>query len=73
MRGEITSPAPANHAACETTNVDGLMYMGYWRDGLVILDVGKGIKGGSPEHPQFVSQLRFNYTKLYGPDISFGP
>jgi hypothetical protein len=47
--------------------VDGLAYLGYWRDGLVILDVGKGIRGGSPENPQFVSQLRFNYTELYGP------
>ena len=28
---------------------DGLLYAGYWRDGLVILDVGNGIKGGSPE------------------------
>ena len=47
--------------------VDGLIYMGYWKDGLVILDVGNGIKGGSPEHPQLVSQLRFNYSELYGP------
>jgi plastocyanin len=47
--------------------VDGLLYAGYWRDGLVILDVGKGIKGGSPEHPKFVSQLRMNYHELYGP------
>jgi hypothetical protein len=47
--------------------VDGLAYLGYWKDGLVILDVGKGVKGGSPENPQFVSQLRFNYTELYGP------
>jgi hypothetical protein len=46
--------------------VDGLIYMGYWKDGLVILDVGNGIRGGSPEHPQFVSQLRFNYSELYG-------
>jgi hypothetical protein len=46
--------------------VDGLLYMGYWRDGLVILDIGKGNKGGSPENPQFVSQLRFNYSELYG-------
>jgi hypothetical protein len=45
---------------------DGLVYMAYWRDGLVILDVGNGIKGGSPEHPQFVSQLRLNYNELYG-------
>jgi hypothetical protein len=45
---------------------DGLAYLAYWRDGLVILDVGSGIKGGSPEKPQFVSQLRFNYHELYG-------
>lgn len=45
---------------------DGLAYLAYWRDGLVILDVGKGIKGGSPEHPQFVSQLHFNHNELYG-------
>jgi len=45
---------------------DGLAYLAYWRDGLVILDVGKGIKGGSPEKPQLVSQLRFNHHELYG-------
>jgi hypothetical protein len=45
---------------------DGLAYLAYWRDGLVILDVGNGIKGGSPEHPQLVSQLRFNHHELYG-------
>jgi len=45
---------------------DGLAYLAYWRDGLVILDVGKGIKAGSPEHPQLVSQLRFNHHELYG-------
>jgi hypothetical protein len=45
---------------------DGLAYLAYWRDGLVILDVGNGVKGGSPEKPQFVSQLRFNYHELYG-------
>jgi hypothetical protein len=45
---------------------DGLAYLAYWHDGLIILDVGAGIKGGSPEHPQFVSQLRFNHHELYG-------
>ena len=45
---------------------DGLAYLAYWRDGLVILDVGSGIKGGSPEKPQLVSQLRLNYHELYG-------
>jgi len=46
--------------------VDGLAYLAYWRDGLVILDVGNGVKGGSPERPQFVSNYRFNYDELYG-------
>jgi len=46
--------------------VDGLAYLAYWRDGLIILDVGKGIKGGSPEKPQLVSQYRMNYNELYG-------
>jgi hypothetical protein len=45
---------------------DGLAYLAYWKDGLVILDVGSGIKGGSPEKPQFVSQFRFNHNELYG-------
>jgi hypothetical protein len=46
---------------------DGFLYMGYWRDGLVVLDIGNGLKGGSPSKPAFVSQLRFNYLDLYGP------
>jgi hypothetical protein len=45
---------------------DGLLYAAWWRDGLIILDVGNGIKGGSPEKPALVSQLRFNYHDLYG-------
>ncbi len=45
---------------------DGLAYLAYWHDGLIILDVGAGLKGGSPENPKFVSQLRFNHHELYG-------
>ena len=45
---------------------DGLAYLAYWHDGLVILDVGAGLKGGSPENPKFVSQFRFNHNELYG-------
>lgn len=45
---------------------DGLAYLAYWRDGLVILDVGNGMKGGSPENPKMVSQLHFNHHELYG-------
>ena len=46
--------------------MDGLAYLAYWRDGLIILDVGNGMKGGSPENPKLVSQLRFNHNELYG-------
>lgn len=45
---------------------DGLAYLAYWRDGLVILDVGNGMKGGKPEKPMLVSQFRFNHNELYG-------
>ncbi|MGH7674272.1 MAG: Ig-like domain-containing protein, partial [Gemmatimonadales bacterium] len=44
---------------------DGLAYLSYWNDGLVILDVGAGIKGGSPENPQLVSQLKYDLNALY--------
>ena len=45
---------------------NGLAYLSYWRDGLVVLDVGAGIRGGKPEHPAFVSQFRFDYRQPYG-------
>jgi len=45
---------------------DGLAYLAYWHDGLIILDVGAGLKGGSPEYPKLVSQFRFNHNELYG-------
>src|SRR4029079_7432274 len=44
---------------------DGLLYASYWNDGLVILDVGKGIKGGSPSNPQLVSQFKYDLNTLY--------
>jgi hypothetical protein len=45
---------------------DGIAYLAYWRDGLVILDVGNGMAGGSPENPKVISQYRFNHYELYG-------
>ena len=44
---------------------DGLLYASYWNDGLVILDVGNGIKGGSPSNPQFVTQFKYDLNDLY--------
>jgi len=44
---------------------DGLAYLAYWNDGLVILDVGNGMKGGSPENPQLVSQFKYDLNATY--------
>jgi hypothetical protein len=44
---------------------DGLAYLSYWNDGLVILDVGNGIKGGAPSNPQLVTQVKYDLNALY--------
>ena len=45
---------------------DGLLYASYLNDGLVILDVGNGIKGGSPTNPQLVSQFKYDLLSPRG-------
>ncbi|MEX0912279.1 MAG: hypothetical protein WD031_02535 [Gemmatimonadota bacterium] len=40
---------------------DGIAYLSYWDDGLIILDVGNGVRDGTPEEPVFVSQYRYRY------------
>lgn len=44
---------------------DGLAYLSYWNDGLVILDVGNGMKGGSPSNPQLVSWVKYDLNEEY--------
>ena len=44
---------------------NGLAYLSYWNDGLVILDVGNGIRGGSPSNPVQVSQYKYDLEELY--------
>jgi hypothetical protein len=44
---------------------DGLAYLSYLNDGLIILDIGNGIKGGTPEKPMLVSQLKYDLEYLY--------
>ncbi|MFW6090115.1 MAG: LVIVD repeat-containing protein, partial [Gemmatimonadota bacterium] len=48
---------------------DGFAYLSYWNDGLVILDVGAGIAGGTPTEPEFVSRHVYSYEldgEVYG-------
>ncbi len=44
---------------------DGLLYGSWWHDGLVILDIGNGMRGGSPSNPQLVSQFKYDLDSLY--------
>jgi hypothetical protein len=65
-RWQVENPARSLH---DIMVLDGLAYVSYWDDGLVILDVGAGIKGGTPIEPQFVSQ--YKYQVKYGAE-SYG-
>ncbi|HYD54510.1 MAG TPA: Ig-like domain-containing protein [Gemmatimonadaceae bacterium] len=44
---------------------DGLLYASWWNDGLIILDVGNGIKGGTPSSPKLVSQYKYDLNAMY--------
>jgi hypothetical protein len=48
----------------DVTVRDGLAYLSYWNDGLVILDVGAGIAGGTATEPKEVS--RYVYRGEFG-------
>jgi hypothetical protein len=44
---------------------DGLLYGSWWNEGLVVLDVGNGIKGGTPSNPRLVTQYKYDLDALY--------
>jgi plastocyanin len=60
-----TRPDEAGNYVHDVDVKEGLAYLSYWNQGLVILDVGNGIKGGSPENPQLVSQYKYDLNALY--------
>lgn len=60
-----TPRADAGRSLHDIDVQNGLLYASYWNDGLVILDVGNGIKGGTPSSPQFVSQYKYDLDKMY--------
>ena len=60
-----TPRAEAGRSLHDIDVQDGLLYGSFWNDGLVILDVGNGIKGGTPSKTQLVSQYKYDLDKLY--------
>jgi hypothetical protein len=64
--GEFRTARPdAARTVHDLDLVDGLLYASYWNDGLVILDVGNGIRGGTPTKPVLVSQYKYDLDSLY--------
>jgi hypothetical protein len=60
-----TPRADAGRTLHDVDIQEGLAYLSYWNDGLVILDVGNGMAGGSPSNPQMVSQYKYDLNALY--------
>jgi hypothetical protein len=52
--------------------VDGIAYLAYFKDGLIILDVGNGIRGGTPRAPKLVSQFTYATADYYPPEMIAG-
>ena len=54
---------------------DGLAFLSHWDAGLIILDVGNGVRGGSPTSPREVSRIRIPgylvHNAWYWPDAGY--
>jgi hypothetical protein len=69
-----TDRAPTGRVLHDIDVRDGMAYLSYWNDGLVILDIGNGKWGGSPNAPKLVSQLKYDLDDLYrGVEAEGGP
>jgi hypothetical protein len=62
-------PVPANYGIHDTFVRDGLAFTCEWNTGLVIYDVGNGIKGGSPANPVEVGRV---VTSVHNPTATSG-
>jgi hypothetical protein len=64
--GRWRAPGPMAGGSLHDIDIqDGLAYLSNWNEGLIILDVGNGLKGGSPMSPQLVSQYKYDLADLY--------
>jgi hypothetical protein len=64
--GRWRAPSPFAGGSLHDIDVqDGMAYLSNWNEGLVILDVGNGMRGGSPSNPVLVSQFKYDLNDLY--------
>ena len=53
---ELDTPG---HGIHDMWVVDGIAYASQWQDGVILVDVGNGIAGGSPSHPVKISSYAY--------------
>lgn len=70
--GSREGQPPAPRFLWDVTVHDGLAWLAMGRDGVVALDVGKGIRDGSPATPRVVSQYIPGLAGRYPPEMSIG-
>lgn len=55
---EVTTiPAQTGHVIHDTFVRDGIVFVCSWNNGVILYDVGNGIKGGSPARPVEISRI----------------
>ena len=63
--GRWETSTAAGRRLDDVSVTDGVAYLAYWNDGLVILDVGNGIRNGRPDRPALVAQYRYDLNDMY--------
>jgi len=73
--GRWRSPAPGAGGSLHDIDVqDGIAYLSYWNEGLILLDVGNGLRGGSPADPRFIAQYKYDLNEMYrNVEVDGGP
>jgi hypothetical protein len=62
-------PVPADYGLHDTFVRDGIAFLSAWNTGIVILDVGAGIRGGAPATPIEISRIVPTAAPLPTPSI----
>ncbi len=65
-------PIPPAYGIHDTYVRDGLGFVFAWNTGVIIYDVGNGIRGGSPTNPQEVSRLITSSSGAVSPSVHNG-
>jgi hypothetical protein len=65
-------PIPPAYGIHDTYVRDGLGFVFAWNTGVIIYDVGNGIRGGSPANPQEVSRLVTSSSGTVSPSVHNG-